>query len=173
VSPVQRQLQTAHCRVAHGVWSDRRSGPISATQRKLFKQRKKRLPKINEEKMIGCNRCLSSFCPPTAVYINIITFTSCAFTASYLFPTGPLSTSFSTFHLPWQFFPPLLTPFIYLKFPSNVFFAFLIQSSKFHYHFLSIILPYLFSSFALPLPPHVRRLSNISTFLPSSFSLYS
>ena len=80
------------------------------------------------------------------------------------------STFFSTFLFPWQFFPP--TPFIYFKFPSNIFFAFLIQSSKFHYHFLSINLPYLFSNFALPLSSRVRRLSNISTFLPSSFSLY-
>ena len=81
------------------------------------------------------------------------------------------SDFFSSFLLPWQFFP-FPSPFIYLKFPSNIFFAFLIQSSKSHYHFLSIILPYLFSNFALPLPSHVRRLSKIFTFLPSSFSLY-
>lgn len=120
--------------------------------------------------MIGCNKCLSSFCPPTTVHINLITFNLCAFTAPFLFPIGPSPPFQPYFSHGNSFLSP--SPFIYLKFPSNVFFAFLIQSSKFHYHFLPIILPYLFSNFALPLASHVRQLSNISTFLPSSFPLY-
>jgi len=107
---------------------------------------------------------------PTTVYINVITFTLCAFTSLFLFPIGPLPSFQPSFPHGNSFLSP--SPFIYFKFPSNVFFAFLIQSSKFHYHFLSIILPYLFSNFAFPLPSHVWRLSNISTFLPSSFPLY-
>jgi len=94
--------------------------------------------------MIGCNKCLSFFCPPTTVHINLITFNLCAFTAPFLFPIGPLPSVQPSFSHGNSFLSP--SPFIYLKFPSNIFFAFLIQSSKFHYHFLSIILPYLFSN---------------------------
>jgi hypothetical protein len=79
-------------------------------------------------------------------YIHLVYF------LSVIFIYHRFSTFFSTFLLPRQFlsFP---SPFIYLKFPSNLFFACLIQSSKIHYHFLSINLLYMFSNFALPYFP--------------------
>jgi hypothetical protein len=81
------------------------------------------------------------------------------------------STLFSTLLLSRQFLP-FPSPFLYLKFPSNLFFACLIQSSKIHYHFLSINLLYLFSNFALPYFPTSKHYPCHSTCLPYSFSLH-
>ena len=60
--------------------------------------------------MIGCNKCLSFFCPPTTVYTNLITFTLCAFTSSFLFPIGPLPSFQHSFSHGNSFLPPPSPP---------------------------------------------------------------